>query len=240
MPTPQPEGRRAAPRPSIVDVLRSAPLFGALSDDAIASLAEACVSRTYRRGQYLWYQGDEGSRMVVVASGMVKVVLSSEQGDEVVLVTLGPGEALGELALLDGSPRSASVVAVEPTTVAMISRATLLDLLGRHPPVLDALLRSLGGVIRRLTEQTGDLVFLDLGGRMAKLLLRLAEPHLDGPAPVVLDLGLSQSDLASMVGATRPAVNRVLQLMAARGLISVNGQVIVLRDVAALRRRAEA
>jgi CRP/FNR family transcriptional regulator, cyclic AMP receptor protein len=239
MPTPRPERRRTAARPSIVDVLRSASLFGELSDDVIASLAEGCVSRTYRRGQYLWYQGDEGSLMVVVASGLVKVVLSSEQGDEVVLVTLGPGKTLGELALLDGSPRSASVVAVEPTTVVMMSRATLLDLLGRHPPVLDALLRSLGGIVRRQTEQTGDLVFLDLGGRIAKLLLRLAEPQLSSTGPVVLDLGFSQSDLASMVGATRPAVNRVLQAMASRGLIAVHGQVIELRDLPRLRRRAE-
>ncbi len=238
MAPPPPERRRPA-GPSIVDVLSSAQVFSALPADAIATLADACVTRTYRRGQYLWYQGDEGSHMVVVASGLVKVVISSEQGDEVVLVTLGPGEPIGELAILDDTPRSASVVASEPTTVVMISRATVLDLLNRYPPLLDALLRSLGRLIRRLTEQTGDLVFLDLGGRIAKLLLRLAEPQLAGPGPVVLDLGLSQSDLASMVGASRPAVNRVLQAMASRGLISVNGQVIVLRDVARLRRRAE-
>jgi CRP-like cAMP-binding protein len=104
--------------------------------------------------------------------------------------------------------------------------------------VLDALLRSLGGLVRRLTEQTGDLVFLDLSGRLAKLLLRLAEARGE-PGPAVVDLGLSQSDLASMIGATRPAVNRVLQSMAARGMITMDGRIIVLRDVAALRRRAE-
>ena len=93
--------------------------------------------------------------------------------------------------------------------------------------------------MRRLTEQTGDLVFLDLGGRLAKLLLRLAEAHGDREGPAVVDLGLSQSDLASMVGATRPAVNRVLQSMAARGVIAMDGRAIVLRDIAALRRRAE-
>ena len=112
-----------------------------------------------------------------MASGLVKVVLSSEHGDEVLLATLGPGETLGELALLDGAPRSAAVVAVEPTTVLTLSRETVLGLLSNQPTVLDALLCSLGGLVRRLTEQTGDLVFLDLGGRLAKLLLRLAEAH---------------------------------------------------------------
>jgi CRP/FNR family cyclic AMP-dependent transcriptional regulator len=202
-------------------------------------LAEACVRRTYRRNQYLWYQGDEGARLIVVASGLVKIVLGAENGDEVLLATLGPGETLGELALLDGAPRSASVIAVEPTTVLMLSRATVLGLLVHQPSVLDALLRSLGGLVRRLTEQTGDLVFLDLGGRLAKLLLRLAEAHGEPTEPTVVDLGLSQSDLASMVGATRPAVNRALQSMATRGLITMDGHRIVLRDVPALRRRAE-
>jgi CRP/FNR family cyclic AMP-dependent transcriptional regulator len=222
--------------PGIVEILKSATIFAGLPDDALARLEAHCVSRTYQRNQYLWYQGDDGARLVVVASGLVKVVLSSAQGDEVVLTTLGPGAIIGELAVLDGSPRSASVVAAEPTTVVLLSRATVLELLNRHPSVLDALLRSLGNLIRRLTEQAGDLVFLDLAGRVAKLLLHLAEAH--GAGSTVLDLGLSQSDLAAMVGATRPAVNRVLQNLATRGVIEVDGQRIVLINIAELRRRA--
>jgi CRP/FNR family transcriptional regulator, cyclic AMP receptor protein len=233
---------RAAPRSSsapeldVVEILRSAAIFAELPDDVLARLAAHCFSRTYRRNQYLWYQGDDGARLVVVASGLVKVVLSSAQGGEVVLTTLGPGGMFGELAVLDGSPRSASVVAAEPTTVVLLSRATVLELLNRYPSVLDALLRSLGNLIRRLTEQAGDFVFLDLPGRVAKLLLHLAEAH--GAGSTVLDLGLSQSDLAAMVGATRPAVNRVLQNLASRGVITVDGQRIVLLDLAELRRRA--
>lgn len=222
--------------PSTAEVLRSATIFAGLPDDALARLEAECVRRIYRRNQYLWYQGDEGGRLVVVAAGLVKVVISSAQGDEVVLTTLGPGALIGELAVLDGSPRSASVVAVEPTTVLLLSRAAFLDLLNRHPAVLDALLRSLGNLIRRLTEQAGDLVFLDLGGRVAKTLLHLAEAH--GVGSTVLDLGLSQSDLAAMVGATRPAVNRVLQGLAARGVIKVEGKRIALLDLAELERRA--
>ena len=159
MATPHaPPGRPPTPGQSTVDILRSARIFAELPDDVLNHLAEACVRRTYRRNQYLWYQGDEGARLVVVASGLVKVVLGSENGDEVVLATLGPGETLGELALLDGALRSASVIAVEPTTVLMLSRATVLGLMVDHPAVLDALLLSLGGLVRRLTEQTGDLV----------------------------------------------------------------------------------
>ena len=106
--------------------------------------------------------------------------------------------------------------------------------------MIDALLRSLGELVRGLTEQAGDLVFLDLGGRVAKLLLRLAEEHGHGVSPPTVNIRLSQSDLAAMVGTTRPAVNRVLQNLVFRGLITVDGHTIVLRDVPGLRRRAEA
>ena len=228
--------RSSTSEPDIVDILRSATIFADLPDDALARLEAHCVSRTYRRNQYLWYQGDDGAHLVVVASGLVKVLIGSAQGGEVVLATLGPGAIIGELAVLDGSPRSASVVAAEPTTVLLLSRATVLGLLNRYPSVLDALLRSLGNLIRRITEQAGDFVFLDLPGRVAKLLLHLAEAH--GAGSTVLDLGLSQSDLAAMVGATRPAVNRVLQNLAGRGVIKVDGQRIVLINIAELRRRA--
>jgi CRP-like cAMP-binding protein len=226
-----------------MEVLRATALFAGLDDATLHGLSGACTWRVYRRGQYLWYQGDEGDRLVVVASGLVKIVLTSAQGEDVVLNTLGHHETVGELALLDGGPRSAAVIAVEPTTVLMLSRATMLDLMVRHRSVLDALLRALGGLVRRLSEHTGDLMLLDLGGRLAKLLLHLADNcttdnRTRDDDPVVLDLGLSQSDFAAMVGATRQAVNRALQLLAARGLIALDGRVIVLRDVPGLRRRA--
>jgi CRP/FNR family transcriptional regulator, cyclic AMP receptor protein len=225
-------------RNEAAQVLRSTRLFGALDLPALLRLAEISKQRTYGRGQYLWYQGDPGDRLIVVSEGLVKVVLASEQGEEIVLVTLGRYETLGELAILDDSPRSASVVAVERTTVLMLPRAAVLDLMATHRPVLDAMLRALGQLVRRLTETTGDLVFLDLAGRVAKVLLNLARSHAKDDRPTMLNIGLSQSDIAAMVGATRPAVNRVLQHFASRGLISVDGRVIVLRDLPALHRRA--
>jgi CRP/FNR family cyclic AMP-dependent transcriptional regulator len=220
------------------EVLGATRVFRALDRSSLLGLAAASRQRTYHRGQYLWYEGDPGDHLVVISTGLVKVVLTSEAGNEVLFVTLGRHETVGELAILDGSPRSASVVAVEPTTVVMLPRASVLEVMASHPAVLDAVLRSLGQLVRRLTEQTGDLVFLDLAGRVAKVLLELAQRHARDDEHAVLDVGLSQSDIAAMVGATRPAVNRILQLFASRGLISVDGRVIVLRDLPALRRRA--
>ncbi|HET9141238.1 Crp/Fnr family transcriptional regulator [Actinophytocola sp.] len=221
-----------------VGILGGTTLFAALGDSELESVAARCLRRTYGKGQYLCYQGDPGDRLFIVGRGLVKVVLVSDQGGEMVLITLGTHEMFGELAVLDQGPRSASVVAVVPTTVLMLTRPVLLELMGTHAAVRDALLTSLGALVRRLTEQAGDLVFLDLGARLAKLLLRLAEDSGQTGDRIVVELGLTQSDLAGMIGASRPAVNRVLQTLVARGLVEISGHSIVLRDLLGLRRRA--
>ena len=235
------DGRAAVTRMTdheAAGTLKSTVMFGNLGEEPLLTLARACGQRTYRRGQYLWYQDDAGDRLIVICAGLVKVMLASERGDEIVLATARAGEVLGELAVLDGSSRSASVVAVEDTTVLSLDRAIALQLMATEPAVLEAVLRSLAGLVRRLTEQTADLVFLDLGGRLAKLLLGLVHDTGLTADPAVLDMGLSQSELAAMVGATRPAVNRALQLLASRGLISIDARAITLRDLPGLRRRA--
>jgi CRP/FNR family cyclic AMP-dependent transcriptional regulator len=219
-------------------LLRSTELFGGLDEQSLLELAALGRARSYGRGQYVWYEGDQGDTLMIVQTGRLKVVVSSAAGEEIVLITLGTADVVGELALLDGAPRSASVVAAEPTTVLLLSRSVLLDAMQRHASVLDAVLRTLSGLVRRLTEQASDFVFLDLGGRLAKLLLRLAGDRPHGPEGIVIDLGMSQSELAAMVGVSRQALNRALHIFAARGLISVDNHRIVLRDPAALRERA--
>lgn len=226
-------------RDRVIDILGRTGLFGGLQRDLLDTIAASSHQRIYRRDQFLWYQGDPGDRMIVVASGLVKVVVHSEAGDQIVLAALGPPEVLGELALIDEGPRSASVVAAEQTTVLMIPRTLLLDLMRRDNTLLEAMLKSVGALLRRLTEQTADLVFLDLGGRIAKLLLRLCDEHgrwVDGS--MILDLHLNQTDLAQMVGASRPAVNRILQSYGARGIISIDGHLITIHDSTTLKRRA--
>ena len=219
-------------------VLGETSLFRVLDHAALVRVAASCVQRRYRRGQFLCQQGDPGDRLFIITSGLVKVVITSAQGDQLVLATLRPPDVFGELAVLDGGPRSASVVAVEPSDALLLTRSMLLQLFRNYPDLTDAFLVALGGIVRRLTEQAGDLVFLDLTGRLAKLLLRLAEEHGTNATDGTLAIRFSQSELASMVGASRPAVNRILQAMSARGIIEASGQTISLRDIRALRRRA--
>ena len=224
---------------SVAAALRQTAIFGALPDSALRELAEVCLQRMYRRDQFLWYQGDPGDYLVVVVQGLVKVTVTSRRGDEMLLTTLGPYDVVGELSVIDGGVRSASVVALKPTTAIVIGRTPLLALMQRSPELLDVILRSMGALIRRLTERATDLVFLDLAARVAKLLLREAEERGgEQRQGVPIDLGLTQTELAQMVGASRPAVNRVLQTLVARGSISIEGRTIIIQDPIALHRRA--
>jgi len=224
---------------SVAAALQQTAIFGELRDSALRELAQVCLQRTYRRGQFLWYEGDPGDYLVVIVRGLVKVTVTSPRGDEMLLVTLGPSEVVGELSVIDGGARSASVVALTPTTGIVIGRAPLIALMQRSPELLDVLLRSMGALVRRLTERATDLVFLDLAARVAKLLLREAERRSgEQRQGALVDLGLTQTELAQMVGASRPAVNRVLQSLAARGSISINGHEITINNPTALRRRA--
>lgn len=240
---------------AVAEALETVAPFRVLGADGIARVARAGFTRRYGAGQIIFHRGDPGEALYAVLDGLVKVVFTTERGDEIVLNTLGRGETFGELALLDGGPRSASIVTVRPTWAFALPRPQLLALMRERPALTDEFLRMLGGQVRRLTERAADAVFLDLAGRLAKLLLRLAEPPGAGGTGgggdgageraedrvtdgAVVDRGLTQSDLAALIGASRPAVNRALQSLAARGFIEIRGRVIVLRNVAALRRRA--
>ncbi|GAA1675984.1 Crp/Fnr family transcriptional regulator [Nonomuraea sp. NPDC048882] len=220
----------------VAAVLAEIPLFRVLGEKGIRSTAQAGVSRRYRAGQIIFHQGDPGESLFVLLDGLVKVVFTTEHGDEIVLNMLSRGDTFGEMALLDGSPRSASITTVRPAWVFALPRARLLELMREHPGLADEFLRLLGRMVRRLTDQAADLAFLDLGGRLAKLLLQLADKH--GQSDGVVDLpGLTQSDLAALIGASRPAVNRALQSLVSRNLIAVKGRTITLLNVAALRKR---
>ncbi|MDQ4028925.1 MAG: Crp/Fnr family transcriptional regulator [Actinomycetota bacterium] len=213
-------------------------LFENLDDDARNSLASVAINRSYKKGHLICHQGDLGEALFIIVEGHVKVFVTSEEGDEMVLVTLGPSEVFGELSLMDGGPRSASAEALEPTKLLAIGRGPLLEVLRHRPEATDALLRSLGAVVRRLTEQAADLVFLDLHGRVAKLLLGLADHQPPAEGEVELDFHFTQTDLAAMVGGSRQSVNQILHTFERRGYLALQGRKIILKQPDQLRRRA--
>lgn len=220
-------------------LLASTDLFGQLDEASIEALAARATQRKYPKGQLLFYQGDPAGSLFIMKEGLVKVFLTSEDGDEMLLVTLHPPETFGELALLDGSSRSASAQALEPTTVVELNRQVFLDVIQSNPTMTDALLRSMGGLLRRLTEQASDLVFLDLHGRVAKLLVTLSDARgVANDVGIELDLRLTQTDIASMVGGSRQSINQILKSFEERGYLSLQGKRVLLREPARLRKRA--
>jgi CRP-like cAMP-binding protein len=231
----EPRSPGSAPGVDAVAFLGSTRLFAGLAAGELEQLARFTHVRTVRRGEYVFHQGDPGDTLYIVVSGLVKVFVTSADGAEMVLVTLAPRDTFGELVAVDGGPRSASAQAVEDTTLVALSRGALLDALRDHPQIADALLRAMGALLRRLTDQAADLVFLDLHGRVAKLICGLCDQQ--GGA-TTLDLQLTQSELASMVGGSRQSVNQILRTFEQAGLLEAHGRKMIVLRPDLLRRRA--
>jgi len=219
--------------------LRRCGLFGGADDAAIETLIRVLRVRRFRRGETIFHQGDPGDALFVLDRGSVKVVLPSDEGAEPAIVAiLGPGEFFGELAILDGAPHSATIVAVEPTETLVLHRDAFLALIDSDARLRRALLASLATEIRRLTGHVEDLHFLDLPGRLASRILRLAES-----AGTTADAGTvriawpyTQSELAGMIGGSRQSVNRVLADLADQALVRIEREQLVVLDPARLAR----
>ena len=220
------------------DMLAGSYLLRNLPEESISRLANAARRRTYRRGEVVFHQGDPGDALHFLVEGRVKVVLDAESGDEAVIAILGPGDCFGELSLIDGEPRSATVEALEPVRTVSLARSDFIAFLHQSPAALDRLLASLAGMVRRANEGVADLVFLDLEGRLVKKLLELADAHgkqVDGA--VEIEVPMTQEDLAAMIGATRASVNKLLGWYEDRGAIQRRGRRIAIFDADRLRRR---
>lgn len=221
-------------------LLSHSTLFTGLDEKTLAYLGERAVRRTFEKGRTLFYQGDMGDTLYVVAEGLVKVWVSSGDGEEMVMATLRRPDAFGELSAVDGRGRSASATVLEPSVLVSIDRTTLLDSVHRNPNVADSMMRALGGLARKITEQASDLVFLDLTGRVAKCLVHLTER--DGRAEgdvTILELPLTQTELAEMVGGSRQSVNHILKTFEHRGLLELRGREVAILDLDVLRHRGE-
>lgn len=216
------------------DVLAGVEMFAGLAPEVRARVASAAVPRVYRKGQLVFLERDPGDSLLVVRRGALSVFRTAASGERALLNVVRPPGVLGEVSLLDGAPRSASAEALENTTVLALSRTAFLDLVRSQPSLLDAVMRNFGTLIRQLTDQTADHVFLDLPGRVAKSLVRLAG---DSTAALVT-IELNQSQLAEMAGGSRQSVNQALGAFAHRGWLHTEGRRIVVTDLPALRRRA--
>jgi CRP/FNR family transcriptional regulator len=206
--------------------LAAVPLFADLPPDALAALGRASRRRHYPKGQILCSEADPGESLVILDAGQVRVSRFAASGQEVVLAVLDAPAAFGELALIDGAPRSATVTATCPLTVHLIERGAFLALVAEEPALAMALMRTLAGMVRATNERLADLLTLDVPGRLAKWLLT----HASGPPEpgAIVPFTRSQTDLAAELGATRVSVNKALKGFEMRGVIAIQRDQIVL------------
>jgi CRP/FNR family transcriptional regulator, cyclic AMP receptor protein len=224
----------------VTEAIGRSRLFRGLSDADLAAVAPMLRQRRFRAGETIFHEGDPGDVMHVIGAGRAKILIESAGGEEAILATLGPGEVFGELVLLDGAPRSAAAVAVEPTLTYTLTQPAFSKLLAENEAFRTAVLHNLALDLRRLTVHVSELHFLDLGGRLASRLAHMAEETAPGQNEEVhLGGGYTQTELAAMIGGTRQSVNRVVADLVAEGLLRIEQNDLVVVDVRRMARRAQ-
>jgi CRP-like cAMP-binding protein len=225
----------------VADLLGESDLFRSLGEQARLHLAERASQRGYRRGQVVFVQDERGDRMFLVAEGEVRLLIRSPHGDEVELTRRARGDAFGEVALLDGGPRSATAEAITPAVLIGIGREDLIKLLRSEEHLVDAFLHLLGGLVRRANNLSSALVFRDVRGRVAGKLLELVgwDPEAEAPPAELIASQVSQNDLAQMVGGARQTVNQVLRQFEKREWIKLHHRAFEVLDPQALQHVAD-
>jgi len=226
---------------STTRLLRSIPIFSTLKETDLERLESRLVRRRYTRGQILFHMGDEGGNLYIIECGRVKITIPSADGEEVILALLGQGEIMGEISLIDGKPRSATVQAMKDTDVLCLFREDFLEVLRESFDVVLRVLEILTGRLRQTDVQVAESHFLDITSRLAKKVLDLSRAFgVKGEHGIRIGVRVTQKDLASMVGATRESVNKQLKVLRELGLLSMSGGHIHILDPDGLMEKIRA
>ena len=208
-------------------ILKSVPLFASFPDEQLRTLVTVVTRSSAPRGSVIMATGDQIDSLYIVISGRLKVMMSDADGKEVILSLIGAGEFFGEMGLIDDSPRSASVVTIEPCELLSVNKRDFKNCLAENFDMCTAVMR---GLVRRLREadrKIGSLALMDVYGRVARLLLDMSE-EVNGQK--MITKRLPKQDIAKMIGASREMVSRVMKDLQLGGYIEVRGSTIVLRD----------
>jgi len=213
-------------------VLKSVPLFASFPDEQLRMLVSVVTRRSAPRASVIMAAGDQIDSLYIVISGRLKVMMGDADGKEVILSLIGPGEFFGEMGLIDDSPRSASVVTIEPCELLSISKRDFKKCLSENFEMTTAVMRSLVRRLREADRKIGSLALLDVYGRVARLLLDMSEEQ---NGQKVVAKRLPKQDIAKMIGASREMVSRVMKDLQMGGYIEMRGSSIVLHDTIMLR-----
>jgi CRP/FNR family cyclic AMP-dependent transcriptional regulator len=226
--------------PGLTDALSKVWLLQGLSEEELARLSRLARTKIYKPREVIVQKGDPAEEFFVLLRGRAKVGTSGTDGSDATINLMGPGEVFGEIAILDGQPRSATVTALEDCEMAVVDKAAFNGLLASSPSIAVKLLGVLAGRVRELTTRIEDRAFLDVPARLAKQLLWLARNHGSASGSAVrIDLRLSQQELGDLIGATRESVNKQLREWTRSGIVKQERDCIELFDLDALTAVAE-
>ncbi|GAB4300944.1 MAG: Crp/Fnr family transcriptional regulator [Myxococcota bacterium] len=219
-----------------LELLKRVSIFSELNESELRKLEKLLTSRVYSRDRLIVSQEDKGDALFIIAKGKVKVVLYGESGREMILSIFKEGDFFGEMALLDGQPRSANVIAIEDSELLSLNRQQFLDCLRENAELPMAIIHELCARLRRADEIIGNLALLDVYGRVARALLDMAEKEGERTREgVVIKERPTQQNIASMVGTSRETVSRALNEFARRGFCELHGKSIVIKETQLLK-----
>jgi len=210
--------------------LRTVPIFSELSDEDISSLAHLALRKRYPKDTVVFFENEEGDFFFTILEGRIKVTILGDDGREVILSVLGPGDFFGEMALLDNEPRSATAIAVEESELLSLHRNDFQSVLNDNRSITSALIRVLSGRLRRANHQISTLALLDVYGRVARVIVDMAREEgkrlRDGR---IAFRRATHQEIANRIGTTRETVTRMLKDLERQGLIHVEGKEIVVQ-----------
>jgi CRP-like cAMP-binding protein len=212
------------------EVLRTVPIFSELSEEDIASLAHLALRKRYPKDTVVFFENEEGDFFFTITEGRIKVTILGDDGREVILSVLGPGDFFGEMALLDNEPRSATAIAVEESELLSLHRSDFQSVLNDNRSITSALIRVLSARLRRANHQISTLALLDVYGRVARVIVDMAREEgkrlRDGR---IAFRRATHQEIANRIGTTRETVTRMLKDLERQGLIHVEGKEIVVQ-----------
>lgn len=220
-----------------VDFLRKVPLFSELTEEQLQQLAEVVREHHYKKNVTIFHIDDPGNALFILRSGLVKITIEDQGGREIILRMLYPTDFFGEMALLDGLPRSATVSTQEPTDALIIYRDQFLALAEKSPQILMNMTAVLSRRLRKMNELIRSLAFYDVYGKVARVLLNLAaEKGRATEEGTVIDLRLTQQELAELAGMSRETMTRTLRDFQQAGCVRIeSGIITILNDDMLLR-----
>src|SRR6516165_7986552 len=226
--------RRTADKSAI---LRDHYLFGKLTAQQIESLSACVVTRSVKRGTNIFAKGDPGTSLCAIGAGTVKISVPSVDGKDAVFNVLGKGAIFGEIALLDGNPRTADAIAVTDCELFVIDGRDFIPLIREEPEIALKIIEILCSKLRRTTEQAEEIMFLDLPSRLAKALMRL--PGADTSGTGERKISITQKDLGSIIGMSRESTNKQLRIWESKKWVRLERNAVVILATDSLATIAE-